>query len=330
MTIFEVPNSILASQDKPKPPSTDIVVEDDATSLLSNDFGPIIQPLSALQPGVFNAVETLQPPKNMKSSAVVLSCPHAGRVYPAEFIAASIADITNLRSLEDFGVDQLINGVLKYGIACVTNKITRAYIDVNRPIDAIDHIMFNNPPKNKNCKLSRQVQAGYGLLPRLTATRDVIHRQLLPHEEVENRIKLVHQPYHYALQTALSNARKAFDRSLLVDCHSMPPTDQQNKPLADIILGDLHHNTLDQKIGQKLTETITKSGFSVAWNIPYAGGHITKHYGGANTKQQSVQIEINRRLYMPRKYVLDPAGVKNVSSLLNKIFMILSDITSAA
>ena len=37
---------------------------------------------------------------------MVLSCPHAGRIYPAEFIAASIADITDLRGLEDFGVDQ--------------------------------------------------------------------------------------------------------------------------------------------------------------------------------------------------------------------------------
>ncbi len=327
MTILEAPNSDVPPPNTPTPTLTDSVSKDEAASTLTNDFGPIIKPLTALQASVFSAVETMQPAQHIQASAVVLSCPHAGRIYPAEFIAASIANITSLRSLEDFGVDQLVSGVLKYGVTCVTNKITRAYIDVNRPIDALDHLMMSRPPKNKSLKTSRQVQAGYGLLPRLTAAREVIHRKLLAHKEVESRIQLVYQPYHFALQVALGNAQKAFDRSLLVDCHSMPPTDQQDRPLADIILGDLHHNTLDKKIGEKLAATITKAGFSVAWNTPYAGGHITKNYGDANTKQQSVQIEINRRLYMPRKYILDTAGVKRVTELLNNIFSVLSDIT---
>ena len=330
MNIFEVQNSGSPFPDKPATTLTDTVSEDLAESTTSNDLGPIIKTLGALQPNVFSAVDTLQPPKHIQTSAVVLSCPHAGRIYPAEFIAASIADISSLRSLEDFGVDQLISGALEFGVTCVTNKITRAYIDVNRPVDSLDHLMLAKPHKSKCSKLSRQVQAGYGLLPRLTAAREIIHRHLLPYEEVESRIRLVHQPYHFALQTALDNACRAFDRSLLVDCHSMPPTDQQDRPLADIILGDLHHNTLDRKIGQKLAALITKSGFSIGWNTPYAGGHITKNYGAVNTRQQSLQIEINRRLYMSRKYVLDPAGAKRVARLLNKIFLILSDITSAA
>ncbi|MDC1383883.1 N-formylglutamate amidohydrolase [Candidatus Puniceispirillum sp.] len=328
MNINEVSSSGSPSPDKPATSLTDKVSEDDAASTSSNDLGPIIKTLGALQPSVFSTVETSQPSKHIQTSAVVLSCPHAGRIYPAEFIAASIADIKGLRSLEDFGVDQLISGALEFGVTCVTNKIARAYIDVNRPVDALDYLMLNKPPKSKSSKLSRQVRAGYGLLPRLTAAREVIHRQLLSDEEVESRIQLVHQPYHFALKSALGNACKVFDRSFLVDCHSMPPTDQQDRPLADIILGDLHHNTLDRKIGQKLAAIITKSGFSIGWNTPYAGGHITKNYGVVNTRQQSLQIEINRRLYMSRKYVLDPAGAKRVAGLLNNIFSILTDITS--
>ena len=193
---------------------------------------------------------------------VVASCPHAGRIYPAEFIAASIADITDLRGLEDFGVDQLISGALNQGIPCVTNKVTRAYIDVNRPVDALDHLMLSSPPASNNVKPSRHVRAGYGLLPRLTAAREVIHRQLLPHDEVESRIALVHQPYHSAVQAALNSAFSKFGRAILIDCHSMPSHDQQNRPLADIILGDLHHSTFDQKIGKiflQMPRTFLKS-----------------------------------------------------------------------
>ena len=57
----------------------------------SANFGPIIVPLMSLQPSTFSAVETLHPPDHAGPSSVVLSCPHAGRIYPAEFIAASIA-----------------------------------------------------------------------------------------------------------------------------------------------------------------------------------------------------------------------------------------------
>ena len=71
-----------------------------------DDLGPVIMPLVALSAPHFTAAEILTPPSHCQPSAVVLSSPHAGRVYPAEFIAASIADVNALRGLEDFAVDQ--------------------------------------------------------------------------------------------------------------------------------------------------------------------------------------------------------------------------------
>ena len=147
MSNFEAPDQHSACPEKPAPSLTENLTEttpteflpqsvdthaDDPTSIpksagiLSNpaNFGPIILPLASLQPATFSAVETLHPPNHARPSSVVLSCPHAGRIYPAEFIAASIANIADLRGLEDFGVDQLIGGALSHGIPCVTNKIT--------------------------------------------------------------------------------------------------------------------------------------------------------------------------------------------------------------
>jgi N-formylglutamate amidohydrolase len=293
----------------------------------SDDLGPVILPMVALAAPHFTAVEILTPPSHYQPSAVVLSSPHAGRVYPAEFIAASIADVTALRGLEDFGVDQLIGSVLNHGITCINNLISRAYIDVNRPVDALDNAMFSSPPAAANTAAasSRLVRAGYGLLPRLTAAREVIHRQLLPSDEVEIRIALVHKPYHQAVQFALATAHSHFGRSLLIDCHSMPSNDQHDKALPDFVLGDLHHNTLDPAIGNLLAKTITEAGYSLAWNHPYAGGYITKNYGRAATRQQSIQIEINRRLYVTGKYGLDQQGSENIAALLARIGAVLSD-----
>jgi N-formylglutamate amidohydrolase len=153
----------------------------------------------------------------------------------------------------------------------------------------------------------------------------VIHRQLLPSDEVESRIALVHKPYHQAVQATLATAHSHFGRSLLIDCHSMPSHDQHDKPLADFVLGDLHHSSLDPAIGDLLAKTITEAGYSLAWNHPYAGGYITKNYGRAATRQQSIQIEINRRLYMTRKYALDQQGSENIAALLARIGAVLSD-----
>jgi N-formylglutamate amidohydrolase len=187
--------------------------------------------------------------------------------------------------------------------------------------------MFASPlaAANTTAASSRHVRAGYGLLPRLTAAREVIHRQLLPSDEVESRIALVHKPYHQALQAALATAHSNFGRSLLIDCHSMPSHDQHDKPLADFVLGDLHQSTLDPAIGDLLAKIITEAGYSLAWNHPYAGGYITKNYGRAATRRQSIQIEINRRLYITRKYTLDQHGSKNIAALLARIGAVLSD-----
>ena len=103
-----------------------------------DDLRPVILPLVALAAPHFTAAKILAPPSHCQPSAVVLSAPHAGRVYPAEFIAASIADVNALRGLEDFGVDQLIGSIRDHGITCINNQISRAYIDVNRPVDALD------------------------------------------------------------------------------------------------------------------------------------------------------------------------------------------------
>ena len=310
-----------ASSSPTQPPSST------AAKSRSNDLGPVILPLVALAAPHFTAAEILTPPAHCQPSAVVLSSPHAGRVYPTEFIAASIADVTALRGLEDFGVDQLIGSVCDHGVTCINNRISRAYIDVNRPVDALDNAMFASPPAAANTAAasSRHVRAGYGLLPRLTAAREVIHRQLLPSDEVESRIALVHKPYHQAVQAALATAHSNFGRSLLIDCHSMPSHDQHDKPLADFVLGDLHQSTLDPAIGDLLAKIITEAGYSLAWNHPYAGGYITKNYGRVATRRQSIQIEINRRLYITRKYTLDQHGSKNIAALLARIGAVLSD-----
>jgi N-formylglutamate amidohydrolase len=280
---------------------------------------------SSSQSPVLETVKTTVSPQKMPGP-VVFSCPHSGRVYPADFIANCAVTIEDLRGLEDFATDYLIAALPDLGIVTIHNIVARAYIDVNREKDELDANMFSCANKISVGQPTRLLSAGYGLLPRMTANRQLIHRHHLAPDEANRRINFAYTPYHNALLAALNQAHNIHGACLLIDVHSMPPNDNNNRPLADIVLGDLHHTSLDCIFRHALEKIITDSGLSLSWNTPYAGGHITKHYGRANSSRQAVQIEINRRLYMRSGLQLDPVGSMRVQHVLNKIGIALNQV----
>ena len=278
------------------------------------------------QPASFHLLGAAAIPGQSAKSAVVVSCPHAGRYYPETLVTAGSVGIEALRDLEDFAVDRLLDGLSSTNIAGISSNIARAYLDVNRPEDALDPAMFDEPVSA--AKQSRKVMAGYGLLPRLTGARSLIHDHLLPADEIQQRIALAYRPYHSQLKQLLDNARQQHQRYLLVDCHSMPDVDHQNKCLPDVVLGDCHGRTLAPEIGKALDDHIRALGFSLGWNNPYSGGFITGHYGAATSSGQSLQIEINRALYMRHPHQLDKDGAARVTALLTAILTFLEELTS--
>lgn len=269
--------------------------------------------------------------------ALVISCPHAGRMYPAEFVATSALDLAALRDLEDYAVDWLIEGMMAHNITAITNHVGRAFLDVNRPADALDKIMFADTADTLNAATpSRQVKAGYGLLPRLNAARMPIHNTALSFDDARRRLALVHEPYHRMLAETLEMALAHHGHYLLLDIHSMPQTDQLGRPLADIVLGDCLGTTIAPELGMQISDFIADFGFSVDWNKPYAGGHITREYGKINSPRQSIQIEINRALYMKatpmpdnpahKNLTLEADGAARVARMLGALGAMLADM----
>ena len=256
-------------------------------------------------------------PESSAHSAVIVSCPHAGRYYPEDLIAAGSIGIEALRDLEDFAVDALLYDLRHTNIGGICSQIARAYIDVNRPEDALDENMFDEPVTA--AKQSRKVQAGYGLLPRVTSARTPIHDRLLPADVANQRIEYAYRPYHNKLQELLRNAKQSHGHYLLVDCHSMPATDHYNRHLPDIVIGDCNGRTLAPYIGKQIDDFIRSKDFTIGWNVPYSGGYITSHYGKATSPGQSLQIEINRSLYMSRPHQIDANGAARVSALITSL-----------
>jgi N-formylglutamate amidohydrolase len=264
-------------------------------------------------------------------SAIVASCPHAGRGYPAGMLAMAAQPVEALRGLEDFGVDCLLPGLAAVGIPTLVNRVARAFLDVNRDASALDSAMFDGPVKA--AKPCHHVRAGYGLIPKLTAARKPIYANRLDAAEASLRTAIVHKPYHAALQRLTDKAMQQHGHVLLVDFHSMPGQDRMNNALPDIIFGDGHGTTLDRATADAVSGFFKDAGLSVGWNHPYAGGHITRSSGDAGSARQALQIEINRNLYMDGPARLDSQrtlGLRETISAFGAFLITTFDETGTA
>jgi N-formylglutamate amidohydrolase len=235
-----------------------------------------------------------------RRGAVVFNSPHSGRVYPPGFLASSRLDALTLRRSEDAYVDELFLGVVARGAPLMRAHFPRAFLDVNREPYELDPRMFSGRlPPYANTR-SVRVAGGLGTIARIVSDSEEIYAGQIPVEEGMARIERYHQPYHQTLRGLLARVRRQAGAVLLVDCHSMPSSIKglTDRTRADFVIGDRYGTSCHRPVVDVLQETLRRLGYAVLRNKPYAGGYITEQYGTPAMGFHSVQIEINRALYL--------------------------------
>src|SRR4030095_3152892 len=121
--------------------------------------------------------------------------------------------------------------------------------------------------------------------------------------EVERRIEDCYLPYHAALATELDAAHRAFGAVWHLDCHSMPAVgdanaDDPGRARADFVLGDRDGTTCAANFTRIVASVLEGMGYAVAINDPYKGVEIVRRHGRPAENRHSLQVEVNRRLYM--------------------------------
>lgn len=226
----------------------------------------------------------------------VFACPHAGRIYPAPFLAQTYVRAPLLRRSEDAYVDELFAAATNFAPFLIAH-VARAYVDVNRAPTELDPAMFDGPLAGE-VETTPRVAAGYGVLASIVREGVALYRHLLPPEEAKRRLAEVHAPYHTALSALIERARARYGFAVLIDCHSMPG----RKP-ADIVLGDRFKTSAASGLTTLFEHAFAAQGFTVARNTPYAGGYTTTTYGRPQEGVHALQIEIGRRLYLNEERV---------------------------
>lgn len=249
----------------------------------------------------FQPVRVLSPTSNASPVPLVLDSPHSGQNYPADFDHA--VDVAHLRRAEDTDVDDLFGAAPSLGAAMVCAEFPRSYIDPNRRLEDIDPSMIAGRWLGK-VDASPKTKSGIGLIWKVLDDGSPMYARALSVTEVRARIANCYAPYWAALTAQIENVFASHGRVFHINCHSMPAAAgpiswvAQGTKFADVVLGNRDASTCAPEFTAMLREAFEREGLSVAINDPYKGVELVKRFGRPIENRHSIQVEINRRLYM--------------------------------
>ena len=248
---------------------------------------------------------------------VVISAPHGGTMYPHDLYPLDEERLARFRSLEDSGTAIMAELLHSAERPVLSAMLGRGVLDLNRPSDTLDPLLFDEAiePLPANSPYGAYVAAGYGVLPRLCANRKALHNAPLCLPTSYALLANYHKAYHDKLGMLLAQAG---NEAVLIDIHSMPPR-SAGKALPDFIFGDDFGTSLAPHYRTLIDAIMKETPYSIGWNHPYAGGYITKTYGGHNTTHHALQIEVNRALYTSTNYRINLTAIEAIAALLNQV-----------
>ncbi len=250
---------------------------------------------------------------------VILSVPHAGRAYPPDLADDCRFPADRLLPLEDRLADLLVASAFKAGFTGLVAMTPRAVIDLNRAERDMDPGMLTQPMDVQPI-LSAKARGGLGLVPRRTAALGDIWRRRFSPDEINERIDAHHRPYHDRLETLMEAARRRHGTAILLDIHSMPPLAQDGSiALPQIIIGDRFGRSASSMLTEIAGATFEAAGLRVAFNAPYAGGHILDRHSAPADGLHAIQLEFDRRLYLDPQLRAAGSGLADMASLLRQV-----------
>ena len=205
----------------------------------------------------------------------------------------------------------------------------RTYVDPNRGLEDIDPALLSDPwpgalsPSDKTAR-------GAGLIWRRIFDLGDIYDRLLTVEEVQARIDGYWRPYHDALAQALDEAHAAHGQVWHINCHSMPAmgdttTEDGPVPRAQFVLGDRDGTTCESSLSDLVEEVLGDLGYQVRRNFPYKGVELVRRYSDPTRGRHSLQIEINRGLYMDEASYAKTSGFAKLRADIEVLIQALAD-----
>ena len=264
---------------------------------------------------------------------LVLDSPHSGFAFPADF-GSRLAEF-DLREGEDCFVDQLYLPATERGVGLIAALAPRTYIDLNRHAADIDLTLLEGGRWPGEHVPSGKARLGKALIWRTLDDGREIYDRKLPVDEVQRRIEVFHQPYHRAVRDHIEATHARFGRSWHINCHSMNAVagaqgeGGAGRARADFVVGDRDGTTCDAGFTEFVRAFLANLGHDVRVNDPYKGVELVRAYSNPAEGRMSLQLEINKRLYMDEATRTKSAGFEPLQRQLATLVDAIVEYTAS-
>ena len=228
----------------------------------------------------------MKPAVTAGDGPVLLAQPHGGTEIPDAILQRLNAQ-GHARADADWHIGRLYAGLLA-DASIVSTPIHRYVIDANR--DPADESLY--PGQNTT-----------SLCPTTTFDGDPIYLpgQAPSLDEIQQRQKQYHQPYHDALAEQLQCIHQRHGYAILYDCHSirsLVPYLFEGK-LPDFNIGSNSGNSCDPRVESAVhQQCMAVDEYSTVLNGRFKGGWTTRHYGQPQQGYHAIQMELAQCNYM--------------------------------
>ena len=250
---------------------------------------------------------------------ILITVPHAGNIYPNLFIKNLKVNLCEVRRMEDYQSDKILDMIKEHMADIIIAQCSRAVVDLNRSRNAIDHSMFTQVFDHEPVSEKQMIKYGLGVFPNKIFGKTILKKSI-PFSYAVHMLEHYYDPFHKSLKKQIMYLSNIFGFCYHIDLHTMPSKALLNfKKEPDIVLGDNFGKSCSIGLINYFQNVFQENGFTVEVNNPYAGGFITRNYGNPSKGVHTIQIEINRKIYMDENK-LSLKNIKILQELFANIF----------
>ena len=250
---------------------------------------------------------------------ILITVPHAGNIYPDLFIKNLKINLCEVRRIEDYQSNKILDQIDEQMADIIIAQCSRAVVDLNRSRNAIDHSMFTQVFEHEPVSEKQMIKYGLGVFPNKIFGKTIL-KSPLPFSYAIHMLEHYYDPFHKSLNKQIMYLSNIFGFCYHIDLHTMPSKALLNfKKEPDIVLGDNFGKSCSIGLINYFQNVFQENGFTVEVNNPYAGGFITRNYGNPSKGVHTIQIEINRKIYMDENK-LSLKDMNIIQEIFAKIF----------
>ena len=275
-------------------------------------------------PGLFLRYEPAAAPVPL-----LVDVSRSGREYPKEY--RSPLPFTTVHDNVSMYVEDLWAGAPNVGATLLYCSFPNTWIDVNRnELDMDPSVIDGTWPLQ--LKPTQRTLEGLGLIKTKARYGEPFQERKLTVGEIEERLQRYYRPYHAELKRIAHSLYSQFGVLRQISCHCMsavgaPTHLDAGKPRADFCVSDLRGKTASPEAMTLVVETLKRFGYSVSINEPYIGNELIARHGNPAHGIDSIQVEINKKLFMDTKTFRATEGLARVKADLDGLLQIVAQDT---